>query len=86
MTSSKKFKMALTSLVSYGESSDSDSEEYPASSKKDSERDVRKLLSVLPPAKVKSGGGRQTVRIGLPKLRVSLTDSSLPRLHTLARY
>ena len=68
--------MALSSLVSYGESSDSEPEEYTAPSKKESERDVRKLLSVLPPAKVKGVGRRQPVRIGLPKIEkgVSPTD------------
>ena len=58
--------MAL-SLVAYGDSSDSESEEPSVPEKKDSGTDVRKLLSVLPPAKSKSGGGK-TVRIGLPKL------------------
>lgn len=56
--------MAL-SLVAYGDSSESESEE---ASKKESGTDVRKLLSVLPPAKSKSGRGKQPVRIGLPKL------------------
>ena len=59
--------MAL-SLVAYGDSSDSESEEVSAPAKKESTTDVRKLLSVLPPAKNKSGGGKQPVRIGLPKL------------------
>ena len=58
------------SLVSYGESSDSEPEETSASLKKDGERDVRKLLSVLPPAKGGSGNrGKQPVRIGLPKIQ-----------------
>jgi hypothetical protein len=56
--------MAL-SLVAYGDSSDSESEEASVPEMK---TDVRKLLSVLPPAKSKSGRGKQPVRIGLPKL------------------
>lgn len=59
--------MAL-SLVAYGDSSDSESEEPSGPLKKDSSRDVRKLLSVLPPAKAKGGVGRQPVRIGLPRI------------------
>lgn len=59
--------MAL-SLVAYGDSSDSEPEETSAPAKKESSTDVRKLLSVLPPAKSKSRGGKQPVRIGLPKL------------------
>ena len=46
--------MAL-SLVAHGDSSDSESEEASVPEKKESVTDVRKLLSVLPPAKSKSG-------------------------------
>ena len=57
------------SLVSYGESSGSESEEEQsrAGSKDVGEtKDVRKLLSVLP-APVK--GGKRRVQVGVPRLR-----------------
>ena len=63
------------SLVSYGESSDSEPEETAASLKKDDDRDVRKLLSVLPPAKASGGKrGKQPVRIGLPKIQKGVSS------------
>ena len=68
--------MAL-SLVAYGDSSDSESEEASVPEKKESGTDVRKLLSVLPPAKSKSGRGKKTVRIGLPKLEKAVSRYSL---------
>ena len=67
--------MAL-SLVAYGDSSESESEEASVPEKKESNTDVRKLLSVLPPAKSKSGRGKQPVRIGLPKLEKGVSRYS----------
>lgn len=71
--------MALSSLVSYGDSSDSESEESLAPVKKEGDKDVRKLLSVLPPAKGKGGVGKQPVRIGLPKLERGVSPQHLGR-------
>ena len=67
--------MAL-SLVAYGDSSESESEEASVPEKKESGTDVRKLLSVLPPAKSKNGRGKQPVRIGLPKLEKGVSRYS----------
>ncbi len=57
------------SLVSYGGSSGSDSEEEKTAVKlngAERSHDIRKLLSVLP-APVK--GGKQRVRVGVPSLK-----------------
>lgn len=64
--------MAL-SLVSYGDSgSDSEVEDEPTtgSTSGKAQQEMRKLLSVLPPPKVRSGPlkQKQPVRIGLPTL------------------
>ena len=67
--------MAL-SLVAYGDSSDSDQEEASVPVKKESGTDVRKLLSVLPPAKSEGGGAKHPVRIGLPKLEKGVSQVS----------
>ena len=69
--------MAL-SLVSYGDSgSDSESEDGPStiSTSGKTQQDMRKLLSVLPPPKVKSGPSKQKqpVRIGLPTLNKTVS-------------
>lgn len=56
-------------LVSYGDSSDSDSEKEGTTLKlngPERSQDIRKLLSVLP-APVK--GGKQRVRVGVPSLK-----------------
>ena len=63
--------MAL-SLVSYGDSSESESEESFVPVKEES-RDVRKLLSILPPVKSKGGAVKQPVRIGIPKLETGVS-------------
>ena len=64
--------MAL-SLVSYGDSSESESEESFVPVNKEESRDVRKLLSILPPVKSKGGVVKQPVRIGLPKLETGVS-------------
>ena len=67
------------SLVAYGDSSDSESEEetapQPSTITSNAKTDVRKLLSVLPAPKGRAkGGGKGPVRIGLPKLEQEVSE------------
>lgn len=66
-----------SSLVAYGSSSESESEEGPEQSTRkqpvvSAKDDVRKLLSVLPPAKQRGGNAKQPIRIGLPTLETEV--------------
>lgn len=67
-----------SSLVAYGSSSESESEEGPEQSARrqpvaSAKDDVRKLLSVLPPARRRGGSSaKQPVRIGLPTLEAEV--------------